>query len=145
MAEQNYKNHVRYYIPHHFIFYPVVLILIGVCIYFSTKYEDQQPIWVVLAIILLLIAWLSYMLRQHYALMNQDRIVRLELRFRYYLLTNKRLEHIEPRLSLTQLLALRFASDEELAELIEETAAINLSAKEIKQSIKKWTPDYMRV
>ena len=145
MEVQNYKNHVRYYIPHHFIFYPVVFFLIGFCIYFSTKYEDQQPIWIVLSSILFLIAWLSYMLRQHYALMNQDRIVRLELRFRYYVLTNKRLELIEPRLSLNQLLALRFASDEELPELIEEAADINLSPKEIKQSIKNWTPDYMRV
>lgn len=145
MEVQNYKNHIRYYIPHHFIFYPVVFFLIGLCIYFSTKYEDQQPIWIVLSIILFLIAWLSYMLRQHYALMNQDRIVRLELRFRYYLLTKKRLELIEPRLSLSQLLALRFASDEELPELIEEAADINLSPKEIKQSIKNWIPDYMRV
>lgn len=145
MEVQNYKNHVRYYIPHHFIFYPVVFFLMGMCIYFGTKYEDQQPIWIVLSIILFLIAWLSYMLRQHYALMNQDRIVRLELRFRYYLLTKKRLELIEPKLSLNQLLALRFASDEELPELIEEAADINLSAKEIKKSIKNWTPDYMRV
>lgn len=145
MQEQNYKNHVRYYIPHHFVFYPVVFFFIGLCIYFSTKDEAQKPIWIVLSIILFLIAWLSYMLRQHYALMNQDRIVRLELRFRYYLLTKKRLEDFEHKLSLKQLLALRFASDEELPGLIEEAADINLSAKEIKQSIKKWTPDYMRV
>jgi amino acid permease len=145
MEEQNYKSHVRYYIPHHFVFYPVVFFFIGVCIYFSTKYEDQQAIWIVMSIVLFLIAWLSYMLRQHYALMNQDRIVRLELRFRYYLLTKKRLEEFEHKLSLKQLLALRFASDEELPELIEEAADINLSSKEIKQSIKKWNPDYMRV
>ncbi len=145
MEVQNYKNHVRYYTPHHFVFYPIVFFLMSLCIYFSTEYKEQQPIWIVLSIILFLIAWLSYMLRQHYALMNQDRIVRLELRFRYYLLTKKRLELIEPRLSLNQLLALRFASDEELPELIEEAADINLSPKEIKQSIKKWVPDYMRV
>jgi hypothetical protein len=145
MEVQNFKNHVRYYIPHHFIFYPVVLLLMVLCIYFSTKYEDQQPIWIVLSVILFLIGWLSYMLRQHYALMNQDRIVRSELRLRYYLLTKKRLELLEHKLSLKQLLALRFASDEELPELVEEAVDTNLSPKEIKQSIKNWNPDYMRV
>jgi hypothetical protein len=145
MQQQNYKKHVRYYIPHHFIFYPVVFLLMGLCIYFSTKHEDQKLIWIALSVLLFLIAWLSYMLRQHYALMNQDRIVRLELRFRYYLLTKKRLEDFEYKLSLKQLLALRFASDEELPDLIKESAECNLSPKEIKQAIKKWTPDYMRV
>lgn len=145
MKPQNYNNHVRYYTPHHFVFYPVILFFIGLCIYFSTKYEDQQTIWIVISIVFFMIAWLSYMLRQHYALMSQDRIVRLELRFRYYLLTKKRLESIEHKLSLKQLLALRFASDEELPELIEKAVNLNLSSKDIKQSIEKWNPDYMRV
>ncbi|RYU95076.1 DUF6526 family protein [Emticicia agri] len=145
MEKQNYQNHVRYYPLHHFIFYPVAGFLMGLCIYFSSQYQEQQLIWIVMSSVVFLVIWLSYMLRQHYALINQDRIVRLELRFRYYLLTKKRLELIEHKLTLKQLLALRFASDEELPELIEEAAAINLSAKEIKQSIKNWTPDYMRV
>jgi hypothetical protein len=145
MEQQNYKNHVRYYIPHHFIFYPVVGVLIGLCLYFRTKREDQQLIWLMFAGVLFIIAWLSYMLRQHYALMNQDRIVRLELRFRYYVLTNERLEPLEQKLTHRQLLALRFASDEELVELIHEAIDINLSPSEIKKSIKNWQPDYMRV
>lgn len=145
MEAQNYKNHVRYYIPHHFVFYPVVGFLIGLCIYFSTQFKEQQLIWIMLGVILFLVAWLSFMLRQHYALMNQDRIVRLEMRFRYYVLTGKRLEPLEKKLSQKQLLALRFASDEELVELIQEAIDINLSSGEIKKSIKNWQPDYMRV
>lgn len=145
MEEQNYKNHVRYYIPHHFVFYPVVGFLIGLCIYFSTQFKEQQLIWIMLGVILFLVAWLSFMLRQHYALMNQDRIVRLEMRFRYYVLTGKRLEPLEKKLSQKQLLALRFVSDEELVELIQEAIDINLSSGEIKKSIKNWQPDYMRV
>lgn len=145
MEQQNYKNHVRYYIPHHFIFYPVVSVLIGLCLFFSTKHKDQQLIWIMFVGVLFIIAWLSFMLRQHYALMNQDRIVRLELRFRYYVLTNQRLEPLEKKLTHQQLLALRFASDEELVELIHEAIDINLSPNEIKKSIKNWQPDYMRV
>lgn len=145
MEEQNYKNHVRYYTPHHFVFYPVVGFLTGLCIYFSTQHEEQRLIWLMLGLILFIVMWLSYMLRQHYALMNQDRIVRLEMRFRYYVLTGERLEPLESKLSLRQLSALRFASDEELVELIHEAIDINLSTNEIKKSIKNWQPDYMRV
>ena len=85
------------------------------------------------------------MLRQHYALMNQDRTVRLEMRFRYYVLTHRRLELIENQLSLQQLLALRFASDEELPDLIQLAIDKKLSPNELKKLVKKWQPDYMRV
>jgi hypothetical protein len=91
-----------------------------------------------------LIIFLSLMLRQHYALGNQNRIARLELRFRYYVLTKKRFELIEQQLSLSQLLALRFASDEELEALIDRTLGEKLNPNEIKKSIKNWLPDYMR-
>ena len=85
------------------------------------------------------------MLRQHYALGNQNRIVRLEMRLRYYLLTQKRFEPLEEQLSFNQIAALRFASDEELPDLIRRTINESLSPKEIKKAIKNWTPDYMRV
>ena len=85
------------------------------------------------------------MLRQHYALNNQNRIVRLEMRFRYYVLTNERLEKLEDRLSFGQISALRFASDEELPALVNRTLDENLSPDAIKRSVKRWNPDHMRV
>lgn len=84
-------------------------------------------------------------MRQHYALINQDRIVRLEVRFRYFEITGKRLEPFERQLNIQQLAALRFASDEELEALVIKSAHANLSADEIKKSIKNWIPDNMRV
>ena len=145
MEPQNYKNHVHYYTAHHFIFYPVVLIFAGVCLYFSSKYEEQSLIWIALSGILMIMAWLSFILRQHYALMNQDRIVRVEMRLRYYILTNERFEKLEAQLSKGQVLALRFASDEELVALIKRAIKENLSPNEIKKSIINWVPDYNRV
>lgn len=146
MSDQNYKHHIRYYTTHHFIFYPVVLIASGVCAYLAfTNGNQHRLIWLAVSGVLMIIAWLSYMLRQHYALNNQNRIVRLEMRFRYYVLTHERLETIEPKLSFVQLAALRFASDEELPVLIQRTLHENLSADDIKKSIQNWQPDHMRV
>jgi hypothetical protein len=85
------------------------------------------------------------MLRQHYALGNQNRIVRLELRVRYFELTGKRLEPLESRLNFKQLAALRFASDNELPALTDRAIGENLSATQIKKSIQHWLPDNMRV
>lgn len=92
-----------------------------------------------------IVAWLSFMLRQHYALNNQNRIVRLELRLRYYQITGKRLEELEDKLSFKQLAAVRFAGDDQLVELLEQALADNLSPDEIKRKIRTWTADTMRV
>jgi hypothetical protein len=145
MTKQNYQNHVRYYPAHHFVFYPLLMILIGVSINYAVRNDEYSLIWAFIAIALFMIGWLSFMLRQHYALNNQNRIVRLEMRFRYYLLTNQRLDLLENKLSFGQLSALRFASDEELVALTEQTLRENLTPDEIKKSIKNWQPDHMRV
>jgi hypothetical protein len=67
------------------------------------------------------------------------------MRLRYYQLTQHRLEEIEPRLSFSQLAALRFASDSELPGLVQKTLDENLSPSAIKRSIINWVPDTMRV
>jgi len=145
MENQNYKNHVRYYAPHHFLFYPVLMAMIGLSCYYASRRTEESLVWIFIAFILFMIGWLSFMLRQHYALNNQNRIVRLEMRFRYYVLTNQRLEKLEDRLSFGQISALRFASDEELETLVDRTMAENLSPDTIKKSITNWNPDHMRV
>lgn len=142
---QNYKNHTRYYFPHHFLFYPVILILFAYAIRTAFMNENDRLIWAFIAALLFLMGWLSFMLRQHYALTLQNRIVVLEVRFRYYVITGQRLELLEEHLNFGQLAALRFASDEELPALVERTLSEKLSATKIKKSIKKWLPDHKRV
>lgn len=85
------------------------------------------------------------MLRQHYALTLQNRIVKLEMRYRYFVLSGKRFESVENQLKDSQIFALRFASDEELIVLIQKTIAENLNSNEIKKSIINWKPDLERV
>lgn len=145
MKKQNLENHIRFYPPHHFVFYPVTLILLGISIYFASTCEDQRAIWIFIAALIALIIWVAFMLRQHYSLILQNRIVRLELRYRYFTLTNQRLESLEKNLDDSQLFALRFAPDEELVDLVQRTISENLSGTQIKKSIKNWKGDYNRV
>jgi hypothetical protein len=145
MEAQQYKNHIRYYPAHHFVFYPAILLLVGVSIYFALNAGETAAIWIFLSVLTALVGFLSYMMRQHYAMMVQNRVVRLELRFRYYLITQQRFELIESKLKKSQLYALRFASDDELPYLVMRAMNENLSGDEIKKAIIHWIPDHMRV
>lgn len=143
--KQDFKHHTRYYVPHHFILYPLLFALLVASVNFIAKNPGDNLVWILFAIMILIAGWISYMMRQHYALTLQNRIVRLEMRVRYFELTGKRFDLIEQRLSFGQLAALRFASDEELPELVEKTIRENLPPGEIKKQITHWTPDHMRV
>ena len=84
------------------------------------------------------------MMRQHYALTLQNRIIRLEVAYRYFTLTGKRLEE-QNLLSDSQLFALRFASDEEFVALVEKAHNEQMSGLKIKKSIQNWKADNHRV
>lgn len=144
METQSYKNHIRYYPPHHFVYYPIIMTFLAFSIYFSCTTEDSL-IWSFISGIFVVLFCLAFMLRQHYALTLQNRIVRLELRYRYFSITGKRLEDFEHRLNDDQLFALRFASDDEFPKLTQKAMNENLSGKEIKKAIQHWKGDYERV
>ena len=144
MAEQSYKNHIRFYTPHHFVFYPVMLVIIAVSAYFAWT-DKNCVIWSFIAAAFLAITMLSFMMRQHYALTLQNRIVLLELRYRFFATTGERLEMYEGMLSEGQLFALRFAQDDQLLFLIKKAINEELSADAIKKSIENWKPDHRRV
>lgn len=145
MTKQDFKHHRRFYSPHHFVLYPVLFaLLVAVCTQIVNNAENRST-WMLFAALIVISTWISYMMRQHYALTLQNRIVRLEMRLRYYQLTGIRFETYEHQLSFSQLAALRFSSDEELPSLLEKAIAENLSPSEIKRQIKNWHPDHMRV
>lgn len=78
---------------------------------------------------------------RRYPLTVQDRLIRLEEKLRYQRLWLGD----EDRLTLSQIIALRFASDQELPALIERTVRDTLTPKQIKQAITMWRPDTLRV
>ena len=144
MERQSFKNHIRFYTPHHFVYYPIILTFQAFSMYFTFTKEDKL-IWAFISASFIALFCLAFMVRRHYALILQNRIVRLELRYRYFALTWKRFEAIEDQLKNDQIFALRFAPDEELLGLIEKTISKNLSGTEIKKAIVNWKGDYERV
>lgn len=140
---QNFKNHTRYYPLHHFVLSPLALVgvILSIILLFSDHSLTEKIFFLVIALSVFLISLIA----RKYATKNQDRTIRAEMRLRYYILTGKRLESLEEKLTMKQLVALRFASDEELLSLIEKTIKENLSPKAIKQSIKNWVADENRV
>ncbi len=80
-----------------------------------------------------------------YSLKVQDRIIRLEERVRIASLLQEPLRSKAAMLTESQIIALRFASDAELAGLVEKALANNMDNKSIKQAIQNWRPDYWRV
>jgi hypothetical protein len=144
MKTQTYNNHIRFYPPHHFIYYPIILAFLSFSVYFAFTTKDVI-IWSFLSAIFVVLFCLAFMLRQHYALTLQNRIVRLELRYRYLATTGERFEEFEERFNDAQIFALRFAPDIELQELTKQAITKNLSGDEIKKSIQNWKADYQRV
>ena len=145
MKKQDYKNHVQIYAPHHFVLLPLLMVAIFISFRNIFTHPDQQQFFIWITVVLVFIAYVAVMMRQHYALGNQNRIVRLEMRLRYYELTGKRFETLENQLSFGQIAALRFASDEQLPALLQRALSEKLSAKDIKTSVQNWQADYMRV
>ncbi|MDQ0475697.1 MULTISPECIES: DUF6526 family protein [Chryseobacterium] len=145
MKNQNYQNHKKFYPPHHFIYLPLVFILQIIGIWKIFNDEQNQLIWILFSAVIFLILYLALMIRQHYALGNQDRIIRLEFKLRYFELFGKSADEAESKLSFDQIAALRFAYDDEFKILLDKALQQNISGDEIKKSIHNWKPDHHRV
>jgi hypothetical protein len=77
-----------------------------------------------------------------FAMKAQDRAIRAEENLRHFVLTGKLLD---PRLSVRQIIGLRFAPDEEFVALARRAVEENLSETDIKKAVKNWKADTYRV
>ncbi len=142
MAEQTFKNHSRIDPLYHFVILPALLANLLIT---AVRFAGQHTWWrgwtVGLALILLLLA---FRVRSN-ALVVQDRVIRLEERIRMAALLPLESRALQGELSTRQIIALRFASDGELAQLAQRAAREKLSPKVIKQQIQSWRADTHRV
>ncbi len=144
MENQNYKNHRRF-IPlyHYFLSAFIMLILIGSFVNLYKSIGDHERIYSAdLIVSISIVLMISYFFMRGFALRAQDRAIRAEENFRHHLLTGKLLDK---KLHVKQIVALRFASDEEFAELAKKAAETTMKPEEIKKAIKNWRGDYYRV
>ncbi|WP_312076464.1 DUF6526 family protein [Chryseobacterium sp.] len=145
MTTQNYQNHRKFYAPHHFVYLPLLIILEIFGIFKIFEDKENQLVWILFSVVIFLILYLAIMVRQHYSLGLQNRIVRLEFKQRYFEIFNLRSDKVEEKLKFSQIAALRFAYDDEFKILLEKALKENISGDEIKKSITKWRADENRI
>jgi hypothetical protein len=141
--EQNYQNHARIVPGYHYAAYAMAAIPFALSIYLLQMSTDSSNLFNYISLLSLSIfAQLILWYARVFALKAQDRAIRAEENLRHFVLTGKLLDN---RLKLSQIVALRFAGDDEYLALIEKAITENLSNKNIKQLIKHWRADNNRV
>jgi len=139
---QNYSNHTRLLpLYHGFTLLCILAVLIGSFVNVANSTHENLYSASLICVIAVVLIFLFFFARI-FALKAQDRAIRAEENLRHYVLTGKLLDS---RLKLGQVIALRFAPDDEFVALAKKSAEENLSPKQIKQLVKNWRADYHRV
>lgn len=143
MEPQNFANHTRWHPPFHFFILPVMLInLVWSIVVFVKAPDRNSGWWIVVSLALLL---LTLFVRTN-SLRVQDRVIRLEEKLRYQQLLSAELAAQAVKLTPAQICALRFAGDDELEGLLNQTVSGQFAKpRDIKRAIKNWRADYFRV
>jgi len=143
MAEQNFANHAKLFPPFHFFVVPVLLVNFVWSIYrlktWAYSFDGFLNVAVAAALIL------GFFSARRFALMVQDRVIRLEERLRYQRLLPADLQPRIGEFTVDQIVSLRFASDAELPALARKVLDEKMTQRKvIKQLVKNWRPDYLR-
>ena len=143
-TRQSYKNHAQIVPLYHRVLTALLLLtLIGSIVNLTKSWGDSTRFYSASLIVALTIAAiLLFVFVRVFPLKAQDRAIRAEEQLRHYVLTGKLLD---ARLSVRQIVALRFASDAELAALAQRAADQSLSPDAIKRDVKQWRADTYRV
>ena len=137
MAEQSYESHTHRPVPTAIVFLLALTALVLMVGYLFSGWQTRD--WAIVALILAVFQLGG--ISRLYTINLQDRIILLETKVRCAEVLPAGQDANLAKLSKRQIVALRFASDEELGALLERTARENLSPKDIKASIKTWRPD----
>lgn len=142
MKEQNLKNHSQFVPLYHYLTLGLILLLlIGSIVNLVNSSESNRysaSLLVLVAVILGLVAFFA----RRFALKAQDRAIRAEENLRHFVATGKLLDS---NLRLSQVIALRFASDDEFVALAQKAVDNKMRVREIKAAIEAWKADHHRV
>lgn len=142
-TSQNYANHKQIVPIYHFVLLPVSLIAAILSIVYSVSgFSENSILASILMLLLGIVVLVGSVMGRLFAVKVQDRLIRTEEDVRHFKLTGR---WIDPRLTIKQLIALRFASDAEFPSLCEKAIAENMSPDAIKKAVKNWRGDYYRV
>ncbi len=142
LPAQSFSSHTKWSPPFHFFLTPILLLNLLYRGRILMRELSFDALWSVVVASALLVA--AFLIRI-YSLKVQDRLIRLEERLRMKELLAPALYQRALQLTEAQLVALRFASDGELAERVSEALDQNLQPKQIKERVKTWRPDHFRV
>ncbi len=140
MSEQNNKNHARFVPIYHFVASTALLaLIIGAAINLFDAMNQKTGLYSAsLILVITLVLSVVWLYSRVFALKAQDRAIRAEENLRHFMATGKALDS---RLRMSQIIALRFAGDDEFLALAKRAVDENLSNKEIKMSIQHWRAD----
>lgn len=143
MIEQSYRTHRRFHPPYHFFAAPILGLNLVWTLVRAFRFPTAENAWQVLvAFALGIVCWVA----RSYPLRVQDRLISLEERIRLARQLPGPLGNRVSELRPGQLVALRFCSDEELAEVVQDVFDQKLTRREdIKRRIRTWRPDNFRV
>ena len=141
-ADQDYANHRKFVRGFHLVALPILLInLIYSAFVVITAFSVDSVIGVLVAVALILVAFFARI----FALGAQDRVIRLEERMRLRDLLPHQRGDVD-KLTTGQLIALRFASDGEVGDLVTTVIAEDIGDREvIKKRVKNWRADHQRL
>ena len=143
LQTQTYASHRRYIPAFHFFVLPVLLGNIMVAIVTLVRAPALSTAW---GLLVALAIGIGIVYARSMPLRAQDRVIRLEERTRLERLLPVDLRDRIPELTPSQLIALRFAPDGELPDLVRRSLSGELKgAGEIKRAIRNWRGDYLRV
>jgi L-cystine uptake protein TcyP (sodium:dicarboxylate symporter family) len=144
MPDQNYGNHRQFVPVFHYVLLPVLFFtIIGSIVNLVESWGDHTRLYSASLIVVLAVAsFLMLFLLRVFSLKAQDRAIRAEENLRHFVMTGRLLD---ARLTVRQVVGLRFASDGEFVALAQRAAAENLTEDAIKRAIKTWRPDTYRV
>jgi len=143
MELQNYQNHTQRVPAFLALALVIFLTFIGTGVNLYKSIGDHQRLYsAALLLVLTVSIFFVAAFARSFALKAQDRAIRAEESLRHFMLTGKPLDS---RLSPLQIVALRFAADDEFPALAIRSAEQGLKPDDIKKQIKYWRPDTYRV